>query len=104
MVLGGPHPQQGTNQTAGHLGHRRVQVVHDHQHDGRCLTSPARVLINGVGPEVTEVTVMALINSFLFCRPGRGKYVATFDLCYFVGLNPVRFSYLMANVGQKRYM
>lgn len=38
-----------------HLSHGRVQVVHDHQHYGSCLTGTARILINGVGSEIGEV-------------------------------------------------
>lgn len=37
-----------------HLSHGRVQVVHDHQHYGSCLTGTARILINGVGSEIVE--------------------------------------------------
>lgn len=33
-----------------HLSDCRVQVVHDHQHDGGGLTGTARVLIDGVSP------------------------------------------------------
>lgn len=33
-----------------HLSDCRVQVVHDHQHDGGGLTGAARVLIDGVSP------------------------------------------------------
>lgn len=32
-----------------HLSHCWVQVVHDHQHNGGCLTGTARILINWVG-------------------------------------------------------
>lgn len=38
-----------------HLSHSRVQVVHDHQHDGGRLTGTARILVNGVGSEIGEV-------------------------------------------------
>lgn len=55
VVSNGRHLQQRDNQTAGHLSHSMVQVVHDHQHDGGCLTGLARILINGVGSEVAEV-------------------------------------------------
>lgn len=37
-----------------HLSNCWVQVVHDHQHYGGCLTSAARVLIYGVSSEETE--------------------------------------------------
>lgn len=34
-----------------HLSNSWVQVVHDHEHDGGCLTCAARVLIDRVGSE-----------------------------------------------------
>lgn len=34
-----------------HLSNSRVQVVHDHEHDGGCLTCAARVLIDRVRSE-----------------------------------------------------
>lgn len=33
-----------------YLGDGRVQVVHDHVHDGGCRSRPARVLLDWVGP------------------------------------------------------
>lgn len=33
-----------------YLGHSRVQVVHDHVHDGRSSSRPTGVLLDGVGP------------------------------------------------------
>lgn len=40
----------GVKKLQAHLSDCRVQVVHDHQHDGGGLTGTARVLIDGVSP------------------------------------------------------
>lgn len=71
------HPQQRFN-TIGqhvdlavfeaHLCHCWVQVVHDHQHNGGCLTRMARILINGVGSEET-------VERHNIIRNGAGEYL-----------------------------
>lgn len=40
----------GLGSPSRYLGHGRVQVVHDHVHDGRSGSRPAGVLLNWVGP------------------------------------------------------
>lgn len=79
-----------------HLSDCRVQVVHDHQHDGGSLRRTARVLMDGVSPGGREGEG--------FLSPHRQQ-----ELLNPPPPLPQRHiwrgpSHLMGSVGQKRYM